>query len=343
MKRYLICGTIAAASAAVHMTASAQSNVTIYGRIDTSIDNVKRGSTSSTEMTSNASRLGFRGVEDLGGGLMANFGLEFGVSSDTGASSTPAFRNSYVGLSGGFGAVAIGRLDSAAPTRTPLYALVTRHTESVIRDAGATAIGTSILNARTRESNAIGYASPVINNFVLRAGYYLNGDGITESAAGPVRFESDYKQTDISLSYGEGGGPLGLGVGYGQNKKRGGPLVNDVKDKWMAVASYDFGDVRAWVLFNRDNTQAGPTSRSKTDVHFIGASWNVGKGKIVGNYMTKDVQTNRNAKLERLQVGYLHDLSKRTKLYAFLDRSDPNNRVDNDVVRAVGVGVQHNF
>lgn len=341
MKRYLICGTIAAASAAVHMTAAAQSTVTIYGRIDTSIDNVKRGSVSSNEMTSNASRLGFRGVEDLGGGLKATFGLEFGVSSDTGASSTPAFRNSYVGLSGGFGAVAIGRLDSAAPTRTPLYALVTRHTEG--RDAGATAIGTSILNARTRESNAIGYASPVINNFVVRAGYYLNGDGITESAAGPVRFESDYKQTDISISYGEGGGPLGLGVGYGQNKKRGGPLVNDVKDKWMAVASYDFGDVRAWALFNRDNTQAGPTSRSKTDVHLIGVSWDVGKGNLIGNYMTKDVQKDRNAKLERFQAIYRYNISKRTNVYAFLDRSDPNNRVDDDVIRSVGAGVQHSF
>ena len=41
--------------------------------------------------------------------------------------------------------------------------------------------------------------------------------------------------------------PLGLGVGYGQNKKRGGALVNDVKDKWMAVASYDFGAIRDMV------------------------------------------------------------------------------------------------
>ena len=342
MKRYSACAFAVAACGAVPMTVAAQSSVTIYGRMDTSIDFVKAGPASSKQMTSNASRLGFRGVEDLGDGLKAQFGLEMSVSSDTGV-ATAALRNSYVGLAGGFGAVAVGRLDSAAPTRTPLYALVTRHTEFVIHDAGATAVGTSILNARTRESNAIGYASPIVNNFVFRAGYYLNGDGITEAANTPVRFESDYKQTDVSLSYGEGSGPLGLGVGYGQNKKRGGPLVNDVKDKWMAVASYDFGAIRAWVLFNRDNTQAGPTSRSKTDVHYIGASWDLGNGKLVGNYMTKDVQTNRDAKLKRFQLGYLYNLSKRTNLYAFLDRSDPNNRVANDVVRAVGAGVQHNF
>jgi predicted porin len=69
----------------------------------------------------------------------------------------------------------------------------------------------------------------------------------------------------------------------------------------------------------------------------------LGNGKVVGNYMTKDVQTNRDAKLKRFQLGYLYNLSKRTNLYAFLDRSDPNNRVANDVVRAVGAGIQHNF
>lgn len=343
MKRTLACVMTVAACAALPMAAAAQSSVTIYGRMDTSLDSVKTGSLSSTQMTGNASRLGFRGVEDLGDGLKLQFGLEMGLSSDTGAASTPAYRNSYVALVGGLGALAAGRLDSATPTKTPLYALVTRHTEFVIHDAGATAVGTSILNARTRESNAIGYASPIINNIVFRAGYYLNGDGITEAANTPVRFESDYKQADVSVSYGEGEGPLGLGLGYGQNNKRGGALVNDVKDKWMAVASYDFGAVRAWLLFDRDNTQGNQTSRSKTDVHYIGASWELGNGKLVGNYMTKDVQTNRDAQLKRYQVGYLYNLSKRTNVYAFLDRSDPNNRVANDVVHALGVGVQHNF
>jgi len=343
MKRYLAQVIVPAACVALPISAAAQSSATIYGRVDTSIDNVKTGSDSLTQMTSNASRVGFRGEETLGSGLRALFGIEMGVSSDTGAGSTPALRNSYVGLAGDFGVVAAGRLDSAAPTRTPLYALVTRHTEFVIHDAGATAVGTSILNARTRVSNAVGYASPIFSNLVFRAGYYLNGDGLPEAPNTPIRYEGDYKQADMSLSYGEGGGPLGLGIGYGQNKRRGGALINDVEDKWMAVASYEIGKFRAWALFNRDNTRPGPTSRSNTDVHYIGASWDVSNGKIVGNYMVKDVQTDRDAKLRRFQVGYLHNLSRRTKLYTFLDRSDPNNRVGNDVIRAAGVGIQHNF
>jgi predicted porin len=332
------------AGAITPMAALAQSSVTIYGRMDTSFENSKTGSISQTLITGNASRLGFKGVEDLDGGLKVLFGLEMGISSDTGAASTPMYRNSYVGVSGDFGVVNIGRIDSAAPSRTPIYAILSRNVEYVIHDAGATAIGTSIFNARTRVSNAIGYASPVINNFVFRAGHYLNGEGLPETAAGPIRFESDYKQTDVSLSYGEGGGPLGLGIGYGRDSKRGGALLNDFKNKWMLIGSYDFGGVRAWAVYNRDNFAGGPLSRSKVDAQMIGASWDLTPtSKVMANYIRKDVQSDPAAKLKRFQAGYSYKMSNRTSLYAFYDRQDPNNRVANDVIRVYGVGIQHNF
>jgi len=344
MKLKMICLAAVAAGAITPVAALAQSTVTIYGRMDTSFENSKTGSLSQTLITGNASRLGFKGTEDLGGGLKALFGLEMGISSDTGASSTPMYRNSYVGIGGDFGVVNIGRIDSAAPSRTPIYAILSRNVEYVIHDAGATAIGTSIFNARTRVSNAIGYASPVIGNFVFRAGHYLNGEGQAETPAGPIRFESDYKQTDVSVSYGEGGGPLGLGFGYGTDSKRGGALLNDFKNKWMLVGSYDFGDIRAWAVYNRDNFAGGPLSRSKVNAQMIGASWDLTpNSKIMGNYIRKDVQSDPAAKLKRFQAGYSYKMSNRTSLYAFYDRQDPNNRVANDVIRVYGVGIQHNF
>lgn len=333
-----------AITAIAPVAALAQSTVTIYGRMDTSFENSKTGSVTQTLITGNASRFGAKGTEDLGGGLKALFGLEMGISSDTGASSSPVYRNSYVGISGDFGVVNIGRIDSAAPSRTPIYAILGRNVEYVIHDAGATAIGTSIFNARTRVSNAIGYASPVISNFVFRAGHYMNGEGLPETPAGPVRFESDYKQTDVSLSYGEGGGPLGLGVGYGRDSKRGGALLNDFRNKWMLVGSYDFGDIRAWAVYNRDNFQGNALSRSKVAAQMIGASWDITpSSKVMANYIRKDVQSDPAGKLKRFQAGYSYKMSNRTSLYGFYDRTDPNNRVANDVIRVYGVGIQHNF
>ncbi len=325
--------------------AHAQSNVTVYGRMDVDIESTKTGSLTQVLVRDNASRFGFRGTEDLGDGVKAVFGLEIGYSIDTGASTTPMYRNSYVGLTGGFGGFATGRLDSANPTGSPIYSLITRHTEFVIHDAGATAIGTSVLNARNRESNAIGYISPVFSNTVFRARYYLNGEGVAETPAGPIRFEGDIKQTDISISYGEGKGPLGLGLAYGQDKRNGGATINTFKSKWMAVGSYDFGAFRAWAVAGNDNYQDAPTTRAKVGIRLVGASLEVGKpgSKVIANYMTRDVQSDRGGVLKKFQVGYSYAMSKRTSLYAFYDRQDPNSRLPNDEIRSIGVGMQHNF
>ncbi|AMO22676.1 porin [Ramlibacter solisilvae] len=362
MKRKLTSLVALAACAGAPMAAQAQSNTaaqngngdppkevsrvgqsaTIYGRIDLSADYSKNGSVSQMQLRDNASRLGFRGTEDLGGGLVGTFGLEMGINADSGLPTTPFFRNSYVGLVGGFGAFAMGRLDSANPTGSPIYTLVTRHSEFVIHDAGATAVGTSVLNARNRVSNAFGYQSPYFADLVFRARYYMNGEGVTESATGPIRFESDFKQFDVSLSY-EPQGPLGLGIGYGKDDRRGGIPTNGFKDKWLAVAGYNFGPVRAWAIVGQDNYNGTATTRNKVDIRYIGASAPLPIGKVSANYSTRDVQTDRNGQLTKFSIGYSYPLSKRTQLFAIYDQQDPNNKVVDNTLRTVSLGIQHNF
>lgn len=335
---------LVAAFALAPLGAMAQSTVSIYGRVDTSLENIKRGAASQTQMNNNSSRLGFRGVEDLGGGLKALFGIELGFNADTGALGNPPFRGTYVGLSSGWGAVAAGRLDSSSPTRMPIYGMLGRHMEFAARDSGTTAIGTSVLNSRSRASNALGYVSPNVGGFVVRGAQYLNGFGRPEVPAGPIRNESDIKHTDISLSYGEGKGPFGAGIAYGRDSKRGGLLANEFEDKWVGIASYNFGPVRTWALAGRDNFVGTATTRSAVDIRLIGASVKtVGAGKLVANYMTKDVQARTTGQRKRFQVGYIHPISKRTTAYAVFDRDDPNDRVGGDTVRAVGVGLRHTF
>lgn len=323
------------------LAAHAQSNATVYGRIDLSVDATKTGPNSRTQVRDNASRLGFRGTEDLGGGLKAAFGLEMGISADTGATTTPSFRNSYVGLTGSFGAVALGRLDSANPTKSPIYSLITAHTNAVIHDAGATAIGTRVLNARNRTSNSIGYASPAMGGATFMARYYFNGNGLAETAAGPVRSESDVKQLDLGVNYKVGA--LGLGVGYGQDSKHGGLLANDFSKKWTLVAGYDFGKAKAYGVYGRDNYNNTATTRNDVNFWLLGASVGIGQGKLIANYMEREVQSDRNGTLKKFQIGYGYKLSKRSTLYALTDRDDPNSNRANDVIRNFSVGIQHNF
>ncbi|MEZ5638126.1 MAG: porin [Burkholderiaceae bacterium] len=100
--------------------ASAQSSVTLYGRIDASLASQKTEVGGVTTVDPGAqirsgahtgSRWGFKGSEDLGSGLKANFQLEQGFNIDTGtASSARQFhRQAWVGLSGGFGSLQLGR------------------------------------------------------------------------------------------------------------------------------------------------------------------------------------------------------------------------------------------
>jgi len=94
--------------------AFAQSSVTLYGRVNTTFEHQKDGDVSKTGLFNNSSRFGFKGQEDLGGGLMAGFQLESGFDSSSGASDSRGIfaRQSEVNLSGGFGMVRLGNFTS---------------------------------------------------------------------------------------------------------------------------------------------------------------------------------------------------------------------------------------
>ncbi len=122
MKKSLLALAVLGAFAGA---AQAQSSVTIYGIVDTGItytSKVATGTGTGSKFAVNSgniqgSRIGFKGVEDLGGGLSAVFQLETGFTNDNGGlqgsdavtSSNLFRRKSVVGLSGGFGTVLLGR------------------------------------------------------------------------------------------------------------------------------------------------------------------------------------------------------------------------------------------
>src|SRR4051812_1346092 len=86
MKSLTLAPVAAALLCAVAAPAFAQSSVTIYGRLNESVENQKAGTGSSVwRLVNDSSRIGFKGTEDLGGGLKAGFQIEHGFSPDTGA------------------------------------------------------------------------------------------------------------------------------------------------------------------------------------------------------------------------------------------------------------------
>jgi predicted porin len=322
------------------IAANAQTGPTLYGRLDLSFDRTTIGSHLQTQIRSNASRWGIRGSEDLGSGLKALYGYEFGVAADTDTEMTT--RHSYVGLSGTFGTFALGRLDSGSATRSPIYSLVTQNIDFVIHDVGATIIGSRVLNARNRMSNSIGYLTPNYKGLTFMARYSLNGNEDPLSSSGPLKYEDDIKLIDLGVNYRTK--KFGIGVGYGQDRKNGGLADNDFDKKAMLVAHYDFGPVKTYGAYGQDRYNGTPTRRDKVNFWLLGGSMPVStNGKVTANYMERDVQRDRDGVLKKFQIGYGHSLSKRTLVYVLYDREDPNSNVPDDVITNVSTGIRHAF
>lgn len=207
MKHHTLTLLTAAASLAAASQVQAQTSVTIYGTADAAIiySSSQRGH-ANTYMNSgnlNASKLGFSGSEDLGGGSKAIFTLEQGFSIDTGAQSDPskAFnRQSFVGLSNaGYGTFTLGR------QYTPYWRYVggLGPTGALTGATGAHPGDLDGLDTTIRINNSLVYATPVMAGFQASALYGFGenagamGSGNTVSAA--LRY--DINALSLALGY----------------------------------------------------------------------------------------------------------------------------------------------
>lgn len=147
--------------------AMAQSNVTLYGRIDASLGSTKFNGVSTTQLYSgnlSASRWGMRGSEDLGGGLKAIFQLETGINADEGTGPSGFSRQSWVGLSGGFGTVRMGKADSIYKDINDLGNTYNISPDSLFNSA-AEAYRAGLATFVNRPNNQIRYDSPDFGGF----------------------------------------------------------------------------------------------------------------------------------------------------------------------------------
>jgi predicted porin len=300
MKKSLIALAVLAASGA----AMAQSSVTLYGVLDTGLT-YSKGDESVYGMTHVGgnvnSRLGFRGVEDLGNGLKATFNLEAGMGVDDGTDyftgNGMAFRRtSTVGLEGGFGSVRLGRM------LTSSYLAVSRY--DAFNDTG---IGGSLAwngpqtGYAPRTQNAVSYTSPVFSGFKIGAEY---GFGEQQKAR-------DSRYFGMGATYDNG--PLSLGLGYDRlnsNTMDGLLAASDLKTVQLGGA-YNFGVAKLMAFYKQSKVSNAP----KFKTFGLGVSAPVGAaGEVRASYNNYKISDD-NGKANQLSLGYVHNLSKRTALY----------------------------
>ncbi len=338
MKKSLLALAVLGAFAGV---ASAQTNVTIYGVADVGVQRTKLDPGTSTWALSSGnqsgSRLGFKGSEDLGGGLKANFTLENGYDISNGqmAQGGRLFgRQAWVGLSGGFGAVKLGR------QFTPIFIA-----QDTVDPMGTGLSGdgsgmSAVFNPYgVRMDNTINYSFSAAG-FSAEAAY-----GLGEVAGS----NSANRQIGLGASYANG--PLTLAAAYHDANSATVGSQADARTFFLGGV-FDLRAVKLHAAFgdNRGDNATGGTAIRNRD-YMLGVSAPVGAGNIMASYIRRDERLAgvSNADANYWAIGYTHNLSKRTNLYTSY------STIRNDAGAALGsgtagvdiswfnVGIRHKF
>jgi predicted porin len=313
--------------------ALAQSSVTVYGLVDMGVQRDDNGAVTKTSLDSgnqSGSRLGFKGTEDLGNGLKANFVLEMGILADTGASDQKGLsfgRQAYVGLSGDFGAVNFGRQKS-----------LTYVASESIDPFGVGLAGNMqrLFGTVTRRDNAATYVTPNMSGFSAAAQYSF-GEVPGQNAANSIS----------SLAGTYNAGPVFASIVYEKAKDATGVKAAD-GEKTLVGGSFDFGMAKAHAAYELLKGGEAATE-TKKNVWMIGATVPVGAGAILADYTRITNSKIADSNSNQWALGYTYNLSKRTNLYT----SYSQVKNDKNVALLAGgkgltdklfnVGIRHTF
>jgi predicted porin len=315
MQRSLIILAVLASTGA---SAFAQSdNVTIYGRLNLSIERQKVGNGSNNwVMQNSSSRIGLKGSEDLGGGMKAGFQIEHGFNPANGTQSQPAFwaRQSEVNLSGNFGMVRLGNFTSEAYYATSDYIGMHNHETGTSADALYAYVG--------RNTDKVAYRTPSFSGATFEA-------AVTAANTFPDR------SYDLAANY--DAGPLHLGAGYEKNGDAKQFAIRGLYE----MGAFTFG---GYVQRDTDGYGAGLGNRTSlrlSGMYTMGATelhLNVGRAGTYSNHVNGGAGDSAN----QYTLAVNQNLSKRTKVYAFYTKVADSGTTYGDF-SSIAVGVRHNF
>lgn len=349
--------------------AFAQSNVTIYGVVDMGYQHSGSSDTGTLKPRSgvdsglqSGSRIGFKGEEALGGGNKVGFVLENAIGVDIGTGPLMT-RQSYLYAAGSWGTIAAGN------KHTPQHMLVsavdpfgTGTVGDVTRGRGVYAMGTTyvpgVFNGNTtRLNNLVAYVSPNFSGFTVIAGGTASGLA-DEPAVLSVNNSTAAKIWAIYPTYKNG--PLFVGLNYHEVKDEN-FLTMNIKDKvWDLGGTYDFGVAKLAVLYGENGlTVNGMPGALKQKQYMLGVTVPVsGADKVLVSYSHSKHSDNLlggvldGARASKWALGYTHDLSKRTNLYAAYAKINTNTTADGkystynvntNYTNGFNLGLRHSF
>jgi predicted porin len=325
---HLIASSLLASMPALADTA----NVSVYGVANVSYDFIDTGTTTAgvggpkiNKVSSNASRLGFKGKEDLGGGLSAIWQVESLIAMDN-TGGTFGTRNTYAGLSSkDYGTLLLGRND------TP-YKISTRKLDNFgdtladNRTLFGTVTGTSASKSFvTKQPDLVSYISPIMGNVTLSAAYLNLSENATTAAAAKDSAASIAAMYDDGTFYGS--------LAY-ETHKLDTVRIGGKESAWAVAGVYTMNDFKIGAAYEQSSdTLGGAAAPAACAGLAVGAdclghsAWYVSGIYSFGSNALKAAYTSAgnlggrvNTGAKHVSLGYDHRLSKRTTLYALYTR-----------------------
>lgn len=306
---------------ALALNAVAQSSVTLYGVLDTTVQRASQGSASITRVYGTGgnqySRLGVRGTEDLGGGLSAGFVLDAGLNVASGIGGAASTDNATAGTAGGlvfnrraslslisrdWGEVRLGR--GFVPSYWNLIVFDpfgTAGAGGIINTAQSALTQVATVQTAVRASNSVGYFLPELNGVYGELMKAVNNAPSTSTTPDNGNYQG------IRLGYARDA--LNVAVASGRTA-----LANGAVSASNVGASYVIGPVTASALYfaDRKNAVAGP---NRSNGWMLGAQVKVATGYIPVSLSKISDNSASGRSAQQLAVGYVHEMSKRTAVY----------------------------
>lgn len=351
MKKIL---AVAVASAFAAPAFAATSNVDVYGKLHVSVSvfNDQTATVSDTQISSNASRFGIKGSEDLGGGLSAIWQVESSLNLDEQA-GTLAGRNSFVGLKGGFGTVLLGNHD------TPLK-LVGRKID-LFGDTMADSRNVMGGGSDTRARNVAVYVSPNFGGLSITAAYstdleLADAAGFAPAISGPAinaGERTDRAVYNLSATYTNG--PLFAGLAFGDGD---GHNAIGLDKHWRAAVGFTMGGLKLVGQYDSLDDNTSVAGGSDYDAWMLGAAYTMGAIVLKANYMDGDFDAVGAADRKQFTIGADYNFSKRTSAYLLYANGEnitlgggagSTDRIagavvpGDDEVSVISLGVVHSF
>ncbi|MGI6407934.1 MAG: porin [Thiopseudomonas sp.] len=309
---------IPASALALAISSQAMAEVTIYGRAHVSVDYLDDGAKySKTNLSSNSSRLGFKGSHDISPDLKAFFQIEqqinFATGSEDGDSGNFSTRDTFVGLSGNFGAVQMGRFDS--PFK------VARGPANLFGDqVGDMRNLTRVGDARfdERYDNTLQYTTPDLNGFRIKLAYS------TYEGQNAVEDKDSSDAGSVALSYVRG--PFEGALAY---EKVGKDSSKGKRDGLRLAAAYKLTDSFKMVGFYQNVDYKGGSNAAlrkqlSSDTYGLGGEYKLSSNTALkAMWMTRDADDSDYG-ADMWVVGVEHKLDKAVRVYANYAVTDNN-------------------